>query len=67
LDAVERVSGKTLERRIEGRRAGDPAALVADNARILATIDWSPRYDDLDAIVRDALGWEEELARRGVN
>lgn len=67
LDAVERVSGSKLVRRIEGRRAGDPDALVADNSRILETLDWTPQHDDLDTIVRDALAWEAELARRGIN
>ncbi len=67
LDAVDRVAGTTITRRFEGRRAGDPDALIADNARILATLDWTPRYDNLDTIVADALAWEAELARRGVN
>jgi UDP-glucose 4-epimerase len=50
---------------MEGRRAGDPDALVADNARILETLPWRPRRDDLDTIVRDALAWERTLAERG--
>lgn len=64
LDAVDRVTNMTIERRLEGRRAGDPAELVADNRAILATIDWQPRRDDLDGIVRDALAWERALAER---
>ena len=32
LDAVDRVTNVTIERRYEGRRAGDPDALVADNS-----------------------------------
>ena len=61
LDAVDRVAGVTLDRRIEPRRAGDPDALVADNARILATLPWRPRRNDLDTIVADALAWERKL------
>ena len=33
----------------------DPAELVADNSRILATLPWRPQHADLDGIVRDAL------------
>jgi UDP-glucose 4-epimerase len=58
LDAVDRVAGVTLERRMEPRRAGDPATLVADNSAILARLPWRPRHDDLDLIVRHALAWE---------
>ncbi|MBY0583430.1 MAG: UDP-glucose 4-epimerase GalE [Sphingomonas sp.] len=64
LDAVDRVTNLTIDRRYEGRRAGDPDALVADNARILATLPWRPVHDDLDTIVRHALAWERTLAER---
>ena len=65
LDAVDRVTNMTIDRRMEGRRAGDPDALVADNTRILATLPWRPQRDDLDTIVSDALAWERTLAERG--
>lgn len=65
LDAVDRVTNLTIERRMEGRRPGDPDALVADNHVILATLPWRPQHDDLDRIVSDALAWERRLAERG--
>ena len=64
LDAVDRVTNLTVERRYEGRRAGDPAALVADNTAILAALPWRPARDDLDTIVADALAWERGLAEK---
>ena len=64
LDAVDRVTNQTIDRRYEGRRAGDPDALVADNSRILATLPWRPALDDLDTIVGHALAWERTLAER---
>jgi UDP-glucose 4-epimerase len=64
LDAVDRVTNMTIERRYGPRRAGDPDTLIADNARILATLDWTPKRADLDGIVRDALAWERKLAER---
>ena len=64
LDAVDRVTNVDVERRYEGRRAGDPAELVADNAAILATLPWRPEHADLDGIVADALAWERVLAER---
>ena len=65
LDAVDRVTNVKIERRYEGRRAGDPDALTADNARILATLPWRPKLDDLDTIVAHALAWERKLGERG--
>ena len=64
LDAVDRVTNMTIERKLEGRRAGDPAELVADNAAILAALPWRPERDDLEGIVRHALAWERKLAER---
>jgi UDP-glucose 4-epimerase len=64
LDAVDRVTNRRIERRLEPRRAGDPDALVADNGRILATLPWRPKLDDLDTIVAHALAWERKLAER---
>ncbi len=58
------MTNRTLVRRLEGRRAGDPDALVADNSRILATLPWRPQYDGLDRIVADALAWERQLGER---
>ena len=64
LDAVDRVAGVKVQRTLSPRRAGDPAELVADNRRILSTLDWQPERADLDTIVADALAWERQLAER---
>ncbi len=62
LDAVDRVTNMTIERRIEGRRAGDPPSLISDNRRIMATLPWKPAYADLNVIVEHALAWERKLS-----
>jgi len=62
LDAVDRVTGRPIARRMEARRAGDPAALVADPGRIFRELSWAPRYDDLDTIIAHALAWERTLS-----
>ena len=61
LDSVEKVAGVSIERKFAQRRAGDPDALVADNRRLLATLPWRPRCDDLDTITAHALAWERGL------
>jgi UDP-glucose 4-epimerase len=63
LAMVESVGGKPLVVREEGRRAGDPAYLVARAERIRAELGWQPRYDDLRAIVSSSLAWERKLLR----
>lgn len=64
LDAVDRANGAPIKRLMEGRRAGDPPQLISANQRIVETLDWHPRYNDIDAIVGDALAWERRLQQR---
>ena len=61
LDAVDRVTNRKIDRRMEPRRAGDPASLISDPARIRATLPWEPRHADLDTIIEHALQWERKL------
>lgn len=67
LDAVDRANGTPIRRMMEGRRAGDPPQLISANARILETLDWQPKFADIDTIVGDALGWERTLKERRSN
>ncbi len=67
IDSVNRVHGTPIAVIEEPRRAGDPAELVAAVDRIHATLEWRPKYDDLDTIVKTALDWEHTLAERGHN
>ncbi len=55
VDVVKRVSGINFPVRITGRRPGDPAAIIAKSDKIRATLGWTPKHDDLDGIVRQAL------------
>lgn len=61
---VKRVSGVDFPVKLSGRRAGDPDCLVGAPDRIRAELGWTPKLDDLETIVRHALGWEERLAAR---
>jgi UDP-glucose 4-epimerase len=62
LDAVDRVTNRTIARVMAGRRAGDPGALISDPSRIKATLPWRPEHDSLDTIVAHAVQWERKLA-----
>ena len=61
LDAVDRVTNRTIVRKLAPRRAGDPDALISDNRKIKAMLPWQPKYADLDVIVAHALQWERKL------
>ena len=64
IQAVERVTGVSVPHRIASRRLGDPPALIADNARILSSLDWKPQFADIEAMVAHAMAWEQSQSRR---
>ena len=61
---VKRVSGVDFPVVMSGRRAGDPAAIVAKADRVKRALGWKPKRDNLDEIVRQALDWERRLHNR---
>lgn len=61
LEVVKEVTGVDFRVVEEGRRAGDPAALVARADRIRRLTGWQPSHDDLRGIVADAWRWENKL------
>jgi UDP-glucose 4-epimerase len=64
VDVVKRVSGVDFPVVVSGRRAGDPAAIVAKADRVKRVLGWKPTRDNLDEIVRQALDWERRLHNR---
>ena len=56
IECARRVTGHPIPEKVEPRRAGDPASLVAGSAKIIAELNWQPRVPELEAIVRSA--WE---------
>ena len=63
ISSVERVSGRRVPVRMAGRRAGDPAVLVAGSDRLRRETGWQPRLASLDTIVAHALAWRNAHPR----
>jgi UDP-glucose 4-epimerase len=61
---VEQITGRELNIHRGERRAGDPAVLCANPARIRARLGWVPRCSDLISIVGSAWQWEQRRAPR---
>ena len=64
-DAIEKVSGRPLRRKIGPRREGDPAVLVASNVRAREMLGWKPEHSSIDEIVSSAWAWARKDAARG--
>lgn len=54
IEMVEKISGKKVKVKYEPRRPGDANELVADVSRIKKELNWSPKYSDLESIIKSA-------------
>jgi UDP-glucose 4-epimerase len=59
---AKQVTGKDFLVVETGRREGDPAELIAGCDKIRKTLNWQPRFDELEVILRTAWEWEKRLA-----
>ncbi|MGE5548711.1 MAG: UDP-glucose 4-epimerase GalE [Solirubrobacterales bacterium] len=57
-ETVQRLSPRPMEVRVGPRRPGDITAMVADSGRMRRLLGWTPRHDDIEAIVGSSLAWE---------
>lgn len=63
IDTVSRVVGRPVAWQSAPRRPGDPAVLYASSDRAQRDLGWTPRYADLEAIVRHAWQWHSTHPR----
>ena len=59
IEVAKKVTGKEIPIQICDRREGDPPVLVADNTKIRRELDWIPKYDDIEYIIKTAWEWEK--------
>jgi UDP-glucose 4-epimerase len=65
VGAFERATGRKLNYRIGPRRAGDAAAVYADNRKAEAVLGWRPELR-IDEMMRTAWQWEQVGKGRGL-
>jgi len=59
IDAVERITGKKIPRKLGPRRPGDPAVLVASKEKLKNMLGWEAKHSSLDEIVSSAWSWKQ--------
>jgi len=60
IDTARKVTGIDFKVEETERRPGDPAILVADSSKLRKVLDWKPRFNDLEYIIRTAWNWERK-------
>ena len=65
VDMAKQVTGIDFLVEETDRREGDPAELIAGCAKIRNVLEWQPRHDNLETILKTAWEWEKKLVARG--
>jgi UDP-glucose 4-epimerase len=59
IEAARQVTGRDIAMRIEPRRPGDPAHLIAKADRAREVLGWQPAHPELSDIIRSAWQWRQ--------
>ena len=60
VDAVKKVTQIDFFVEETERREGDPPELIADSSKIKNILNWTPKYDNLEFIIKTAWDWEKK-------
>jgi len=61
IETVRRVTGAPIPVRVEARRPGDPAVLLADSDRARRILVWQPRHSAVETMVASAWAWHQRV------
>jgi UDP-glucose 4-epimerase len=61
IEAARKVTGRPIEARMEERRPGDPARLIADSRKAIEVLGWKPQLPGIDTIVESAWRWKQRF------
>jgi len=63
IEACRRITGHPIPAEMAPRREGDPPELVADATLANRTLDWQPKYKDIESIAATAWKWHQAHPR----
>ncbi|MFD0618067.1 UDP-glucose 4-epimerase GalE [Paenibacillus sp. GCM10027629] len=60
IETAKKVTGLDIPVRMQERRAGDPAVLVASSAKARQVLGWNPTRERLEQIIESAWNWHSQ-------
>ena len=61
IDTYNKILNKKIKSKIGPRRPGDSKMVVADPAKFNKTLNWKPKFNNLEYILTTAYKWENKL------
>ena len=60
IDATKEATGEEINVVLGGRRAGDPAVLIASSEKAHNLLNWQPKYTNVKDIIKTAWTWHSQ-------
>lgn len=60
VEAARKATGEPIPAEVGPRRAGDPDSLVASSDKARDILDWTPKYDNVETIIKTAWTWHQQ-------
>lgn len=60
IETTRKITGHPIPSEVQGRRAGDPAILIASSEKAKNILRWEPRCNSLEKIIADAWNWHKK-------
>jgi len=61
IDTYNKILNKKIKSKIGPRRPGDSKMVVADPTKFNKTLNWKPKFNNLEYILKTAYEWEKKL------
>jgi len=61
VDAVNQITNGSLKYEYGDRRSGDSEVLISDVSKLNNLINWKPKYNNLNIILKTAIDWEKKI------
>lgn len=59
IETARKITGDPIQTKIEPRRAGDPAVLIASSEKAKEILKWKPEHTNLEEIITSAWNWHK--------
>jgi UDP-glucose 4-epimerase len=59
IEIVRKITGHEIKAVESGRRAGDPAVLIASSEKAVNELNWIPKFNNLETIISTAWNWHK--------
>ena len=66
INTANKLYNNSINYKFTSRRDGDVAELVADVSKLPKYIDWIPKFNDLETIIKSSVEWEKKLNEKNL-